>query len=84
MMLKVAPTAALLLKKPEVAPTLGVAPAEMVEPGAIEGAPYDVRVAGLSTNVVVGFFAMLDVTPTVELKIIKNLYKDSARSSKHT
>lgn len=80
MMLKVAPTAALLLKKPEVAPTLGVAPAEMVEPDSVGGEPYDVRVAGLLINVVVGFFALLDVTPTVELNIVKNLYEDFAKS----
>jgi hypothetical protein len=36
MMLKVAPTAALLLKKPEAAPALAVAPEEMVEPGGRE------------------------------------------------
>ena len=36
-MLKVAPTAALLPKKPEAAPALGVAPEEMVEPAALVG-----------------------------------------------
>jgi hypothetical protein len=38
-MLKVAPTAALLLKKPEVAPTLEVGPTETVEPGLVGREP---------------------------------------------
>jgi len=68
-MLKVAPTAALLLKKPEVAPPLGVAPMEMVEPGLVEREPDnpDVYETGLLTNVVVGLWAILDVAPTDEL-----------------
>jgi hypothetical protein len=69
-MLKVAPTAALLLKKPEVAPELGAAPADTVEPEMVGWEPDnpDVWDTGLLTKVVVGLLKMLDVDPTDELK----------------
>ena len=69
-MVKVAPTAALLWKKPEAAPTPGVAPEETVEPGLVERVPDkpDVEATGLLRNVVVGLLKMLDVAPTDELK----------------
>jgi hypothetical protein len=68
--LNVTPTAALLPKKPEAAPTLEVGPTETVEPGSIDRVPDnpDVKETGLLTNVVVGLLATLDVAPTVELK----------------
>lgn len=68
MMLKVAPTAALLLKKPDAAPTLGVAPLETVEPGFVGREPVNPDETGLLTNVVVGLLKVLDVAPTDELK----------------
>ena len=69
-MLKVAPTAALLLKKPEEAPTPGVAPADTVEPAMVEPEPDipDEKDSGLLTKVVVGLLKILDVAPTDELK----------------
>src|ERR1700679_3785849 len=70
MMLKVAPTAALLPKKPEAAPAVGVAPLETVEPGLVGRVPDnpDVKETGLLTNDVVGLLKVLDMAPTDELK----------------
>jgi hypothetical protein len=84
-MLNVTPTAALLPKKPEEAPTLEVGPTETVEPGLVGRVPYtsDVKEIGLLVDVVVGLLAILDVAPTVELKkIVKHLYEGSAKASK--
>lgn len=63
-MLKVAPTAALLLKKAEAAWALAVAPLVIVEPASVGREP-DVEI-GLLPNVVIGVLPMLDVAPTVE------------------
>jgi hypothetical protein len=87
MMLNVAPTAALLLKKPfEAAPAVGVSPEETVVPGLVGRVPDNPDVeTGLLRNVVVGLLKMLDVAPTDELKkIVKHQYKDYANGSKHT
>ena len=74
-MLKVAPTAALLLKKPEPAPALGVAPEETVEPGLVGREPDipDVKETGVLTNVVVGLLKMLDVAPADDLKNLSSI-----------
>jgi mannose-6-phosphate isomerase-like protein (cupin superfamily) len=69
-MLKVAPTAALFLKKPEeTAAPVAVASMVRVEPVVVgrEPANPDVGVFGVLTNVVVGLLALLDTAPTDEL-----------------
>jgi len=71
-MLKVAPTAALLLKKPEDAPTVGLGPTEMVEPRAL--VLTGPRKVSVLTNVVVGPVGMWDVTPTVELACVEDAW----------
>jgi hypothetical protein len=88
MMLKVTPTAALFLKKPEeVAPAVEVAAIVRVEPVEVgEKLPNpDVKVFAVLINDVVGL-ATLDTTPTPtdELTNYQLLYNDTIKGGRHT
>jgi hypothetical protein len=84
MMPKVAPTAALFLKKPEEeSEPVAAAAMVRVEPVVVEANP-EVWEFGVLTNVVVGLFAMLDTAPTEELTKCQPLYNDTYKGSGHT
>ena len=87
-MLKVTPTAALFLKKPEeVAPAVEPAAIVRVEPVVVgeEPANPDVKVFGVLINDVVGLATLdMDPTPTDELANCQLPYNDTRKGGRHT